>query len=266
MSTILNQSEYDNGQVLTDVKLQTINEQLFGDSLPNDAAEPHVNTDGQQDIGTQTNRWRHGNFSNEVRTGNSPAIGSGGFLAGADGANGGLTCLDLSASGGSVRYFRQNNLGYFSRGEFISSSTSFRGQAMSDSGQIAHSVIDAAPSFIEAYNLKGRIRAYNTPKAGAVVDQTTNTINASFGFSSLSFVGAGGGRIAVKATFDANAAPPNTNYYVVGCSDRIIDSQGGNTLYIQMYINSKSTTDVELVVEANSGATAASFLIYWEGV
>ena len=77
MTTILNQSEYDNGQVLTDVKLQTINEQLFGDALPNSAAEPHVNTDGQQDIGTQTNRWRHGNFSDEVRTGNNPSIGTG---------------------------------------------------------------------------------------------------------------------------------------------------------------------------------------------
>jgi hypothetical protein len=264
MTTILNQSEYDNGQVLTDVKLQTINEQLFGDSLPNDAAEPHVNTDGQQDIGTQTNRWRHGNFSDEVRTGNSPSIGNGGFLAGSDGANKGLTCSD--STGTTHRFFRASNIGYVSRGGTNITNPAFAGQGMDTAGRISHGVNNAAPSFIEGYNLNARIRAYNTPKAGAVVDQTTNTINASFGFSSLSFVGAGGGRIAVKATFDANAAPPNTNYYVVGCSDRIIDAQGGNTLYIQMYINSKSTTDVELVVEAAGGSTAASFLIYWEGV
>jgi hypothetical protein len=262
MSTILNQSEYDNGQVLTDVKLQTINEQLFGDSLPNSAAEPHVNTDGQQDIGTQTNRWRHGNFSNEVRTGNSPSIGSGGFLAGSDGANGGLTCLDLSTGGGSVRYFRQNNLGYFSRGDFISSSTSFRGQAMSGSGQIAHSVIDAAPSFIEAYNLKGRIRAYNTPKAGALLDHALGAVLNSFGFSSINFINLGGGFRGVRCTFDANAAPPDVNYYVTSASD---DIAGGTDISGALIVN-KTTARIDFGTESGRDSRFASFLIYWEGV
>jgi len=264
MTTILNQSEYSNGQILDDVKLQTINGELFGDKLPHSVAEPHTASDNTEDIGTQTNRWRQGNFAGSVNIGGSPQLATGDVLLGTDGAANGVGMSD--GSGTSYRVFRNTNIGYVSRNGTTTASATFNGFGMDTSGRISHGANNAAPSFIEAYNINGRIRSFNTAKAGAVVDETTNTINTSFGFSSLTFVGAGGGRTAIRATFDANSTPPDTNYYVVACSDRIIDSQGGNTLYIQAYIQSKSVSNVELVVEASGGSTAASFLIYWDGV
>jgi len=259
MTTILNQSEYDNGQVLTDVKLQTINEQLFGDFLPNDAAEPHVNTDGQQDIGTQTNRWRHGNFSDEVRTGDNPTIGGGAFLAGSDGVNKGFTCSNFT--GTSHRFFRDSDVGYVSRGVSTRQSPAFTGQGMDTAGRISHGVNNAAPSFIEGYNLNGRIRAYNTPKAGALLDHALGAVLNSFGFSSINFINLGGGFRGVRCTFDANAAPPDVNYYVTSASDDI----DGSGLSGALIVN-KTTARIDFGTEAGRDSRFASFLIYWEGV
>ena len=263
MSTILNQSEYNNGQALTDVKLQTINEQLFGDFLPNDAAEPHVNTDGQQDIGTQTNRWRHGNFSDEVRTGNNPSIGTGSFIAGTDGAPNGFTCA--ASTGTTYRVFRASDVGHISRGGSDITTPAFTGQGMDTVGRISHGVNNAAPSFIEGYNLNARIRAYNTPKAGALIDYGTATVLNSFGFSSINFVNFGAGFEGARCTFDANAAPPDVNYYVTSASDNI-GSTSGNNPPLGALITGKTTSRIDFATEYIIPARFASFLIYWEGV
>jgi len=270
--TVLNQGEYSNGQILDDVKLQTINEQLFGDFLPNDLSEPHVNTDAQQDIGNQTNRWREGNFSDRVNLGNNPQPGIGGVLLGTDGPTDGIGMSD--GTGSSHRVFRDSNIGYMSRNGTTTASPNFAGVGIDTSGRISHGINNAAPQFIEGYNLNGRLRAYNAPKAYAAFDGRQDTVQVSYGFSSISFgtQQGQGQRNYATLTFDTNATPPNAaEYLILLGSDRILDSSNSYDHAARIFEKNATDCIIQVSSNTNSGNVAysaefTSIAIYWEAV
>lgn len=69
--TVLNQSEYNNGLILNDVKLKSMNAELFGNRLPNASTEPHVVSDGTEDLGSGSYRWKDGHFSGRLFSDNT---------------------------------------------------------------------------------------------------------------------------------------------------------------------------------------------------